>query len=82
MQFFTTKSLPTGCRGIVDMISGEVVAEYKAGNQDSFFGANEIARVYRAELLTDLGEAGLIINDGRQYSLPVLQKAYQTFLTL
>jgi hypothetical protein len=81
MLYFTTKSLPTGGRGIVDMITGEVVAEYTTGG-DSFPKANEAARIYRVELMADLAGAGLIVDDGRQYALPVLQNAYQKFLTL
>jgi hypothetical protein len=81
MLYFTTKSLPTGGRGIVDMISGEVVAEYQTGG-DSYPAANEAARIYRVELLADLAAANLIVNDGRQYALPVLQAAYKKFLTL
>ncbi|MBA4105666.1 MAG: hypothetical protein C0485_07890 [Pirellula sp.] len=81
MLYFTTRSLPTGGRGIVDMITGEVVAEYTTGG-DSFPEANEAARIYRVELMADLAGAGLIVDDGRQYALPVLQNAYQKFLTL
>jgi hypothetical protein len=81
MLYFTTKSLPTGGRGIVDMITGEVVAEYQTGG-DSYPAANEAARIYRTELMADLANAGLIVNDGRQYALPVLQQAYRQFLSL
>lgn len=82
MHFFTNKALPNGNRAIVDMISGETVAEYKTGNQESFNSAHEVARQQRVDLLADLAGAGLIVDDGRQYALPVLQQAFQKFLNL
>lgn len=82
MQYFTTKSVSNGKRAIIDMVSAEAVAEYTTGNNDSFVAANEVARNYRVELLADLAGAGLIVDDGRQYALPVLQQAYQQFLSL
>ena len=79
MLYFTTKALPNGNRGIVDMISGEVVAEYHTGS-GSYPAALEITRQHRVDLMADLAGAGLIVDDGRAYSLPTLQQAYQKFL--
>lgn len=75
-MYFTTKSHPQG-RQIIDMVTGLSVAVYKTGNLASRQAAEATAKATRASLLTTLAGGGHIVNDGRVYSLPELQQAYQ-----